>query len=64
MKRDTRREVAEDIIRPTKVIPACHVKARCVQLLSIIYILWKNLKLVEERRERRMVGMRIIHVLM
>jgi hypothetical protein len=64
MKRDTRREVAEHIIRPTKVIPACRVNARCVQLLSIIHILGKNLKLVEESRERRMVGMRIIHVLM
>jgi len=30
----------------------------------IIHRLWKVLMRVDERRERRMVGMRMIHVLM
>jgi len=46
------------------VIPACGVKARCAQLLIITHRLWKVLKMVEERRERRMVGKRIILVIM
>jgi hypothetical protein len=47
--------------------PASRVKARCEQLLIIIHPLWKVLKRVEERvkrRERRMVGKRMILVLM
>jgi len=64
MKRATGTEIAEHIIRPAKVIPASRVKARCAQLLIIIHRHWKVLKRVEERRERRMVGMRIIFVLM
>jgi len=38
--------------------------ARCVQLIIIIHRLWKVLKRVEERWERRMVGNRMILVLM
>jgi len=64
MKRATGKEIAEYIIRPAKVIPASHVKARCAQLLIITHRHWKVLKRVEERRERRMVGMRMILVLM
>jgi len=63
-KRATGKEIAEHIIRPAKVIPASHVKATCAQLLIIIHRHWKVLKRVEERRERRMVGMRMILVLM
>jgi len=64
MKRATRKEIAEHVIRPRKVIPASCVKARCAQLVIIIHRLWKVLKQVEERRERRMVGKRMIVVLM
>ena len=64
MMRATGKETAEHIIGPAKVIPASRVKARCAQLLIIIHRHWKVLKRVEERRERRMVGMRLILVLM
>jgi len=67
MMRATGKEIAEHIIRPTKVILASHVLARRDQLLIIIHRLWKVLKRVEERekrRERRMVGTRMILVLM
>jgi hypothetical protein len=64
MKRATGKEIAEHVIRPAKVIPASRVKARCAQLLIIIHRLWKVLTRVEERRERRMVGKRMILVLM
>ena len=63
MMRATRKEIAKDMIRPTKIIPASHVMARREQLLIIIHRLWKVLKRVEERemgRERRMVGKRMI----
>jgi len=67
MKRATGKEIAEHVIGPTKVICASHVKARCQQLLIIIHRLCKVLNRVEERemsRERRMVGTRMILVLM
>jgi len=64
LKRARGKEIAEHIISPAKVIPASRVKARCAQLLIIIHRHWKVLKRVEERRERRMVGMRMILVLM
>jgi len=60
----TKKEIAKNVIRPTKVIPASRVKARCAQLLLLIHRLWKVLKRVEERRERSMVGKRMILVLM
>ena len=37
MMRATRKEIAEHVIRPVKVIPPSHVKARCAQLLIIIH---------------------------
>ena len=61
------KEIAEHVFRPTKVIPASHDKARHEQLLIIIHRLWKVLKRVEERekrRQRRIVGKRMILVLM
>jgi len=67
MMRATGKEVAEQVIRPTKVLRATHVKARREQLLIIIHRLWKVLRRVEERekrRERRMVGTRMILELM
>jgi hypothetical protein len=47
-----------------KVILANSIKARCAELLIIIHRHCKVLKRVEERRERRMVGQRIILVTM
>jgi len=60
----TEKDIAEHIIRTRKVIPASRVKVTCVQLVIIIHRIWKVLKTVEERSERRMVGKRIIFVLM
>jgi len=67
MMRVTGKEIAEHRIRPRKVIPAHCVKASCEHLVIIIYRLWKVLKRVdkrEKRRERRMVGKRMILVSM
>jgi len=64
MNRASGKVIAEYRIRQAKVIPASRVKARCVQLLIIIHRLWKVLTRVEERRERRIVGKRMILVLM
>jgi len=67
MMRATGMEIAERVIRPTKVIRASRVKARREQLLIIIHRHWKVRKRVEERkkrRERRMVGTKMILVLM
>ena len=64
MMRATGKEIAEHVIRPAKVIPASGVEARHAQLLIILYRRWKVLKRVAERWERRMVGKRMIHVLM
>ena len=63
MKRATGKEIAEHVIRPATMIPGSRVKGRCAQLLVIILRYWKILKRVEERRERRMVGNRMILVL-
>ena len=67
MMRATGKEMAEHVFRLTMVIRAGRVMAGREQLLSIIHRLWKVLKRVEgreKRRERRMVGMRMILVLM
>ena len=64
IQRATENEIDEHVIRLTKVIPASRGKARCAPLLPIVYSLWKVLKRVEERRERRMMGKRMILVLM
>lgn len=64
INRPTEKEIAEHVIGPTKVIPACHVKARCAYLLIIIHRFWKVLERVEERRGRRMVGKTMIPILM
>ena len=55
-------ENTEHVIRPTNVLPACRVNATCVQLVTIIHWFWKVLKRVEERKERRLVGNRMILV--
>ena len=60
IRRATGKEIAERIIKPVNLIPASHVKARCAQLLIITPRLWKDLKRVEERRVRTMVGKKII----
>jgi len=64
MMRVIGKEIVEHILRPAKVIPAGRVKGRCAQLLIIIQGHWKVLKRVEQRRERRMVGKRMILELM
>ena len=64
MKRATGKQIARNVIWLAKVIPASHVKVRYAHLPIIIHRLWKVLKRVEERRERRMVGKRMIHELM
>jgi len=67
MMRATGKEIAKHVISPTKVIPVSGIKTRCKQLLIMIERLWKDLKRVEEREkrsERRMVGKRMILVLM
>jgi len=64
MQRASGKEIAKHVFRPVKVIPARRVTARCAQPLIIIHTLWNVLKRVEERRERRMVGKRMILVLM
>jgi len=67
MMRATGKVIAKHIIRLTKVIPASRVQARREQLPIIIHRLWKILKRVEEREKRmkrRMVGKRMILVLM
>jgi len=60
MKRATGEGIAKHMTRPARVIPASHVYARCAQLLFIIHRLWKVPKRVDERRERRTVGKRMI----
>jgi len=65
IKRVRGMDIAEHIMRSAKVIPTSRVKARCKHLLIIILRLGKVLKrVVEERRERRMVGKRMILLLM
>jgi hypothetical protein len=51
-------------MRLAKVIPASRVQAWCTQLVIITHRLWKTLKRVAERRQRRMVGKIVIYVLM
>ena len=64
VKRATGKEIAEHVNRPANVFPASYVQARCVPPLNLTHRLWKVLKPVEVRRERRMVGKRMILVLM
>jgi len=67
LMRVTVKEIAEHVIRPTKVIPTSCNKAEHDQLLISIHRLWRVLKMVDERekrREGRMVGKRMILVLM
>jgi len=64
MKRARGKKMAEHVIRLAKVIPTSCVKAWHAQMLLIIHRLWKDLKIVEERRERWMVGKRMILALM
>jgi hypothetical protein len=62
--RSTWMQMAEHLIRPGKVIPSSHVKAKGAQLLIMIYRQWRVLKWVEERRERGMAGKGTIPILM
>jgi len=64
MKIATGKEITKHVIWPAKVVLSSCAKARCAQLLIIIHRLWKVMKRVEERRERRMVGKRMILELM
>ena len=64
MKRASAKEIAEHVIGPVKVILASSVRVRCAQLLNIMQRLRKALNRVEARRERKLVGKRMILVLM
>jgi len=64
IERATGQKIVEHRIKPTKVIPTSCVKSRCAQLLMIMHRHWKVLKRAEERRQRGMVGNRMILVLM
>ena len=63
MMRAAGKEIAEYVIKPAKVIPASRVQARREQLLCILERHWKVLKWLEEMRDRKKMGKRIIHVL-
>jgi hypothetical protein len=63
MKRATVKEIAKYIIRPAMVLPGTSVKFGCAQQLIMIARLCNMLTRVEERRERRIVGKRMILVL-
>jgi hypothetical protein len=62
--RATKKKITDHIISLAMVIPTRRVKAGCAQLLFAGHRLRKVLMRVEERRERRMVGKRIIPVSM
>jgi hypothetical protein len=63
IERAAGKKLVEHGIEPTMVTPTSHVKARCTPLLIIMHRLWKALKRVQERRQREMVGKRMILVL-
>jgi hypothetical protein len=60
----TDKGIIEHIHSPAKLIAASRIEAGYTQLLIIIHRLWMVLKRVKERRDRRMVGKRMILVLM
>jgi hypothetical protein len=60
----TGKKIAKHQIRLAKVIPGSGIGTSCAQLLIIINGDSNDPKMVEERRERRMVGKRLIVVLM
>jgi len=64
MERATETQIAQHLIRPAKAIPASRIQSSLAQLLIIMHTLWKVLKRVEERWEMRMVGKRLILVLL
>jgi len=57
-------EIADHIVRLGKVIPPCCVTAGYTQMIIIIERYQKVLNRVVEWRERRMMSMRIVRVLM
>ena len=67
IKRATVKEIAEHLIRLTKILLASHVTARCEQPQNIIHRLrkvWKRVEVRGHRMDRRMVGKKMILVLM
>jgi hypothetical protein len=60
MKQSSLEGIVEHLIRPATIIPASWVEASSVQLLIIIHRIWKVLKVVEDRMERKMVGKTMI----
>jgi len=62
MKPAAGKDLAKHVIRPARVILAGPNKVRYGQLIIIIHILWKVLKVVAKKTERRMVGNRMILV--
>jgi hypothetical protein len=63
-KTATGQVIAKHIIRSANEIPSSSGKSRLAQLLIIVHRLWKVRKMVEIRRESRMVGNRIILALL
>jgi len=62
MKQATVEGIAKHLIRPANIIPTSRVEASCTQQIIIIHSVWKVLKIVEERTERRMMGKGMILV--
>jgi len=60
IKRATGKEIVQHLLRPAKVIPTSCFKASYAQHRISIQRLWIVRNTVEERWERRMVGMRMI----
>jgi len=59
-----RMEISDHAIQPAKVIRTSQVQARYAHLLLISHTLRNVLKRVEDRRERRIAGKRMLLVLM
>jgi hypothetical protein len=55
MKHAAGKELAKHIIRPARVNPVGHSTARYGKLITIIYTLWKVLKVVAERIKGSMI---------
>jgi hypothetical protein len=56
ISRAMEKEIAQHVVILATVISTCCVIPRLLRLLHIMHRHWTNLKLVEEKRERKMVG--------
>jgi hypothetical protein len=64
LKAATGKNILEDIIRPAKVIPASLIPARYARLLISVLRLWRDPMNMKEWWMRRLVGKRLIVILM